>query len=295
MPGFQAARVAVVSCLLLQGAAALRAEEPKPVPSSPPAAEDIAAPSEADLASERMKFMTEAVGRYSVVVPGSEKPLVAVPPCLRWNNPVSGSSDGILTVFADGGRPALIAQFFKTKGKNGAWVNEFAVTGPKDLQLRKDAQDFWKPSEFILAFKDVPDAPEPADTPARRLPQMRRIAERFSVTDHHGFREDQIVPSRLRLLSSPLYRYKNESEIVDGVLFAYVMATDPECTLLIEAQKTDAGTRYRYAFAPMSIYQLDAEYDGQPAWSIERRIIFGAACTKYYALTYRPAPTEKVP
>ncbi|AMV21014.1 hypothetical protein [Planctomyces sp. SH-PL14] len=294
MLGFQAARVAVVSCLLLHGVA-IQADEPKPVPASPPAAADIAAPSETDLASERMKFMTEAVARYSAVVPGKDKPLTSIPPCLRWNNPISGSSDGIVTVLTDGGRPAMIVQFFKTKGANGNWVHEFAVTGPQGLKLQKDGQDFWEPSEFILAFKDVPDAPEPADTPARRLAQMRRIAERFSLTDHHGYQDNQIVPTQLRLLSTPLYRYKEEGKITDGVLFAFVMGTDPECNVLIEAQQDSGGTRYRYAFAPMSIYQLEAELDGQPAWSIERRKIFREACRKYYAGSYQPAPAEKVP
>ncbi len=45
------------------------------------------------------------------------------------------------------------------------------------------------------------------------------------------------MPTRLRLLSTPLYRYKEEGKIADGVLFAFVMGTDPECNLLIEAQR----------------------------------------------------------
>ncbi len=45
----------------------------------------------------------------------------------------------------------------------------------------------------------------------------------------------------------------------------------------------------------MSIYQLEAELDGQPAWSIERRKIFREACRKYYAGSYQPAPSRRFP
>lgn len=257
---------------------------------------NIAPPTEADLATARIQFMSTALGRYTVVVPGVDAPLASSAPCLRWNNPVSGTSDGILAIFGETGRPAVIAQFFKTKG--GSWVHEFAVTGTDEIEILRSGKLYWKPSEFVFAFQDVPDAPEPAKTPALRLPQMRRIAERFSVTDHHGFQESQITPTRLRLLTTPLHRYEKPGEILDGALFSFVMGTDPECNLLIEAQPPtgkDGPPRYRYAFAPMSIYQLDAELDDKPVWTIERRIIFGQNCEKYYALTYRPEPGEKLP
>ncbi len=45
----------------------------------------------------------------------------------------------------------------------------------------------------------------------------------------------------------------------------------------------------------MSIYQLEARYKDTPVWEIERRILFGGNCRKYYASMYAASPGETVP
>jgi hypothetical protein len=294
LPTFICCRVLVVVTL----AGALLASEifgddpaaPKPKDDSP----DIAIPTEADLADKRIQFTKKALAQYTINVKGHDEPARASDACLRWSNPVSGEKDGVLAVFTfGGGRPAAIGQFFRVGPKR--WVNEFAIVASSDAEIMRSGRPFWKPSEYICSFADLPDAPKPADKPALRLAQMRKIAADFTVVDQFGWEEAKITPHNLRLLTQPIYRYAEEGKIIDGALFAYAVGTDPECNLLLEAYSDEQGTRYRYALTPMSIYQLEARYKDREVWSIERRIVFGGQCTKYYALTYGPAPGEEVP
>jgi hypothetical protein len=255
---------------------------------------DIAIPTDADLADKRIAFTKAALGRYTIKVTGHDEPATVSDACLRWTNPVSGSKDGVLAVFTfGGGRPAVIGQFFHVGPKR--WVNEFAIIATDDVTIMRSGQRFWKPAEYICKFADVPDAPTPSEKAPLRLAQMRKIAGDFTVVDQFGWEEAKITPHNLRLLTQPVYRYAEEGKIIDGALFVYAVGTDPECNLLIEAYSDEKGARYRYALAPMSIYQLEARYKDREVWGIERRIVFGGDCSKYYALTYGPAPGENVP
>ena len=254
---------------------------------------DIAPPTKDELAEQRMVFIKSALARYTVEVGGRKEPAKVSDPCLRWSNPVSGATDGVVAVFAfDGGRPAAIGQFFRTGPKH--WVNEFAIMSG-DVTIIRSERPYWKPSELISKFSDLPDSPVPAAKPALRLTQMRKIAADFSVTDNHGWEESQITKHNLRLLPQPIYRYSEDGKIMDGGLFSFALGTDPECNLLVEAYQDDKGSRYRYALAPMSIYELEARYKDAVVWAIERRILFGGNCRKYYASMYSPAPGETIP
>jgi hypothetical protein len=255
---------------------------------------DIGPPTAEELTDQRMVFIKTALARYTIQVGDRKEQAKVSDPCLRWSNPLSGSKDGVLAVFTfDGGRPTAIAQFFQTGPKN--WVNEFAIIAPSDVTIMHSGRPFWKPSEYICKFADVPDSPAPAAKPPLRLAQMRKIAADCSVIDDFGWEDADITKHNLRLLPQPVYRYSEEGTILDGGLFVFAVGTDPECNLLVEAYQDAKGARYRYAFAPMSIYQLEARYKDTAVWEIERRKIFGASCRKYYALTYRPVPGETVP
>lgn len=85
---------------------------------------------------------------------------------------------------------------------------------------------------------------------------MRRFAEqlRADKTTREG------VTRELRLLPKPVYRYASDDpEVLDGALFAFVEATDPEVFLLIEARGRGAvGTQWHYAFARMNSVRLRA-------------------------------------
>ncbi len=176
---------------------------------------DIAPPTKEDLADQRMVFMKAALAHYSVQLGDGKDTAKVSDPCLRWSNPLSGEKDGVLAVFAvNGGRPAAIGQFFHNSPKN--WVNEFAVIADRDATILRSDRLYWKPSEYICKFADLPDSPVPAAKPALRLTQMRKIAADFSVIDHFGWEASEITRQNLRLLTQPVYRYAEEGKILDG-------------------------------------------------------------------------------
>jgi hypothetical protein len=236
-----------------------------------------------------MQFMKTALARFTVHVGERKEPATVGDPCLRWTNPLGTAVDGVIAVYAHrGGRPDALGQFFR-QGRT-RWVNEFTIIPESEVTIKRSGRLFWKPAEYVCKFTDLPRSPRPAGKPALRLAQMRAIAADFSVTDYFkGTKQD------LRLLPQPLYRYSEKGKILDGALFVFVVATDPECCLLVEAYQDEEGSRYRYAVAPMSIYQLEVRYKDALVWSLEQRDAAGAGCRSYYAGTYTPEPGEALP
>jgi hypothetical protein len=252
---------------------------------------DIAPPTAKELAVKRMQFMKTALARYTVHGGERKEPAKVADPCLRWTNPIGGAPDGVVAVYAHkGGRPVALGQFFLNGQKR--WVNEFSIIPESDVTVMRSGHLFWKPSEYVCKFTDLPRSPLPAAKAVLRLAQMRAIAADFSVIDYFGPKETR---QDLRLLPQPVSRYSEKGKILDGALFIYVLATDPECCLLLEAYQDGKGSRYRYAVAPMSIFQLEVRYKDDPVWAIERRGAAGANCRSYYAGTYAPEPGEALP
>jgi hypothetical protein len=257
-------------------------------------APDITPPTREDLADKRIIFCKAALAQYTVLVGDRKDPARVSDPCLRWSNPVGAVEHGVLAVFTfDGGRPVAVGQFFHNRPDT--WINEFAIIASDRVRIMRSGRPFWNPSEYVCRFTDVPDSPVPSAKANFRLTQMRKIAADFSVVDHFGWEESKITTHTLRLMPQPVYRYSEAGKILDGGLFVFALGTDPECNLLLEAYQDDKGSRYRYALAPMSVYQLEARYKDKDVWGIERRIVVGAGCKKYYARAYDPLPGEVMP
>ena len=174
--------------------------------------------------------------------------------------------DGPFSImWASGGRPDVIVQF---AGYGPSWHFHFESTSLSPLTMTRNENRAWAPKAGII-LQPLPNAPEPAKTPAKRMAQMRTLAERFEITDgfHPVYVEDETERHLLRLLPKPLYRYEPSGDLIDGALFGFVVATDPEALLLIEVYKTKEGTEWRYALKPMTVYVLTATLDGKQIWN----------------------------
>lgn len=247
----------------------------------PPA---IAPPTAKELAEERMKFMKTALTRFTIQVGKEKEPAKVGDPCLRWTNPIGGAPDGIVAVFAHkGGRPVATGQFYMDGQRQ--WCNEFTIIGESDVTLMRSDRVFWKPSKYICKFTDLPRSPMPADKAVARLAQMRAIAADFSVLDwFRGTKQD------LRLLRQPVYRYSEKGKILDGGLFIFVLGTDPECCLLLEAYQDGKDYRYRYALAPVTGFRFEVRYKDRLVWSKPP-----GDAGSYYLGYYTPEPGEILP
>jgi hypothetical protein len=102
-----------------------------------------------------------------------------------------------------------------------------------------------------------------------RLRQMRKLAREFSAKLVPPNRT--VVP--LRLLSAPIYRYPppdRRSEVIDGAVFAFAQATDPEVLLIIEAiGNNPQDERWRYGLARMSMVPTKVMHHDQIVWETD--------------------------
>jgi hypothetical protein len=210
-------------------------------------------------------FMRQEVDHYTVgAAPNLETRLpVTSQPVLRYSNPVRNFfSDGAVFLWLDKERP-LAAAVISIRGR-GNVVREFAALADRALECRRAGKVVWAPPGAGLADQPLNDAPRPDSSDKRRLRQMRDIARQFRVLKAAG------KDVELRLMTQPVYRYAAADQgIVDGAVFAFVEATDPDFLLIVEARQADAGLtcEWRYTLARMSSTPLKIELDGKQIWS----------------------------
>jgi hypothetical protein len=158
------------------------------------------------------------------------------------------------------GRPRSVHRAAGVAHEHHEWVSlslaPIQASGPRE----------WAPATAGVELKPVPDAPPPADTPLRRLRQMRDLGELFSADKTTRQKEKR----QLRLLSQPAFRYEaGDPQILDGALFAFVEATDPEVFLCLEARLVEGKPVWHYGLVRMNSVRLSASYQGKQVWVAE--------------------------
>lgn len=206
----------------------------------------------------------------------SDETLALVPtPVLRWQNPLRSTTHGECFVWTLDGRALAVASIFSYPIENDRRrvAHAFNSFASAPLLASVDQRRFWQAMPVATEeWQMVPDSPDVADSPSRRLFQMRSLARQF--TGKLGG-TDGDEERMLRLMASPLYRYSMHDEAEkDGALFAFVMGTDPEIVLLLESRKTDSGLKWfflagRHSYTTLSLMHQDREVwrhtRGQPS------------------------------
>lgn len=246
----------------------------------------VAAEPEPDAAAfqEWLRFYTAAAGEYAIEArdtAGDFRPLALQPtPILQYTNPERGfRQHGAFYVWTAKGRPLAIGSIWSNipaDDPQHRWVahelhslaaGPLRSTHPPRVGKRSPVPQ-WTTDQPGIVWKDVPDAPAPAATPALRLVQMRRIAEPYTARISNVANEQD---GDLRLLTKPLYRYPADvSGALDGGLFAFVQGTDPEVLLLIEATPVSGSPRWRIAFARFTHTTAVVQRDGQMVWQCDK-------------------------
>jgi hypothetical protein len=226
----------------------------------PPPAGDSAADSKA-----RLEFMKNVLASIDLreLDEQATKCRLQAEPVLRFTNPVGGSRDGGMFVWlGEADRPVAACQVLWNPQQ--VWTQEFSSLSTRPLIATSADGRAWKPGKGGIAFKPMPDAAKPFETPERRLRQMRELAEGFSA--EHFYRSR--TWNKLRLLAKPFVRYgKPGSEIEDGALFGFAHGTDPEVLLLLEARRGQSGAEWQYALAPMTGYTVNVFWQGKEIWN----------------------------
>jgi hypothetical protein len=229
------------------------------------------------LAKKMLPIYAREAADYTIALASDpKKPLeMKKEPVFEWSNPGRDglAVQGVVYLWLRDGRPAVVCSMFsepRTEWKGRTLLHEFHALDREKLVVTrpKEALNDWKP-EVGLERKELTDAPAPADTPAARLLQMKRLAQEFSA---HGL---DMAEKRvdMRLLPTPLYRYPAaKTGVVDGALFSFVATTgtDPEILLLIEAREEKGKMRWEYACGRFSDKSLYVQRKDKEVWSLAR-------------------------
>jgi hypothetical protein len=88
--------------------------------------------------------------------------------------------------------------------------------------------------------------------------------------------------TELRLMTQPLYRYPEKvADAIDGAIFVYSLATDPELILLVEATRSTDESAYRIALARFGNLAMAVKSGDRTIWTCDRGTP-GQSNGKYY-------------
>lgn len=254
------------------------------------AAADDEAEADARQSEARLARMRHSATVYEVARGESESALTLLEePVLRFSNPTSGTKDATLFLWLSEGRPAAAMQV--AINRLDETVQEFQSLSTESLSMTRKGKPVWTPAEPGVEFRPVPGAPDPAESAAQRLRQMREFVEAFEVTElaKVDYRDEQRTPYVLRALARPVHRYGDaESEVLDGAVFVYVRGTDAEVLLLLEAREVAGGREWQYALAPMTGYSATAKHGDQEVWSVKERFFTKKPTDGWFATMFGP-------
>ncbi len=245
-----------------------------------------------DAGAERLKFMTDSIRSYELHLAGDRSAFLKLQekPVFRLGKQSADNLvDGAIFLWAgENGRPEVAIQVFQIKDSyypQGLWIHEFSSLAPSTLTAVRSGRPWWAPTTAGLVFKPVPGASKPAESVAQRTRQMRALAADFRASD--DFKRKGW--SELRLLPTPISRYgESGTKLLDGALFAFVLGTDPEVFLFLEARPGKESPEWQYALAPMTIFAVKSSYQGKAVWELPNRDPSSEPSKPFFSKAYEP-------
>jgi hypothetical protein len=201
--------------------------------------------------------------------PGGEEFRLVPKPILKWSNPIRGSVYGDVYVWTLKGRPEVVGSFLEWFQPIQSKEVELHSLSLGPLVGERPDNLSWTTEKAGIELKPIPGASPPAATPAQRLRQMRELAKDFTARQisHTG------VGYEMRLLLQPIYRYEGtEGDLIDGGLFAFVHAGDPEVFMIIEARKLNGALQWQYSLARFTSIFLAVRHNGREIWKAEQMV-----------------------
>lgn len=242
------------------------------------------APGEEGALSDRQRIVTDLAKRTLEItqfrVGKGTAPLVHHGPLLRWSNPTAGEVHGEIHLWTEDGRPACIGSVYRWFTPEWGATLEVSSLVDRPVAARQREREFWKPPAAAIRWEPLAGKEPPADTPAARLIQMRRILRDFAATLRDTRRTEEPVERRLRLMPQPLFRYPPPSTTatyLDGAMFSFVEGTDPEVLILLECDAAAAGaapakgaeSAWRWGAVRMNMDSQSVSVAGRAAWSAD--------------------------
>lgn len=248
-----------LTAALLLTAARLSAQEP--AAADPPAADK-------ERIEAALKLTSAEAAKYSFVLEDANRhePKLVAEPVLKWSNPAAGEIHGNVFLWTSRGRPVVVGALFKWFTPHTHMSHEFHSLAETPLAGRYGEREVWRAPQAGVTFAPLAAAPPPADTPAHRLIQMRRLAREFTAAK----RDRDGGVGELRLLTQPVYRYADPAGgLLDGALFTFVQGTDPEVFLLLEARDDRGAPRWTFAAARMNSVAFTLRHGQRDVWKVD--------------------------
>jgi hypothetical protein len=218
----------------------------------------------AEIERRWLELYDRQAGEFSIAVEGESTNAVRIDqPLLTYTNPVrTGSQHGAVWVWTSGGRPACLGSIWSSDDRLDPALrrihHECHSLATRSLVCEWNGRTMWTSGAPGLAWLKLEGAEPPSSNAAVRLAQMRHIAQSLQPSISSG-------ESELRLLSQPLYRYPdNTPNVLDGAIFAWVMGTDPEVFLLLEA--ASPAQDWKMAFARFTHQPVQVAREGRTIW-----------------------------
>ena len=286
--------VAVVVCVILALVGASLAEETDSNSAATP--ENLSDRSEDAKSGPRakrllaMKEIAESVTVEIVGAEGKTEVELVEDARFRFSTPEIDCFDGTAWLWGNRQRPLAlltISAYQSVKDGSCEWSYELTSLAPAKLQVKSSEGWQWNPDAAGLDFQPLPDATPPAETPARRLRQIKDSSRRFDAYGVYGNSR-----SELRCLPTPIYRYCDEAAGVrDGAMFFLASGMNPEALLAIELSgEKPAEPVWKFAVNRVSGAELHARFDGKEIWSCHW--LPNLTIQSPYHLIIRPMPRE---
>lgn len=241
---------------------------------------------EKQLRDRWMTYYQKQAASYEIICKGETEQRLEFQPknLFQYTNPVREyGQHGAFFVWTLDGRPEVVGTVWSTidrqdKTKRNV-AHEIHSLSLAPLESKRPAVTDvagrtvpqWSTGGPGIEFKPL-DAKPPAANPAGRLIQMRQLAREFSAISKHPKEES---PRNLRLVTQPVYRYASpKANVIDGAIFSFVMATDPEILLLLEAHQTAAGPQWHFAAARFTHIPAELRHDDQVVWQCGPAAVF---------------------
>jgi len=235
---------------------------------TPPAPESREESSEATAAAAFAR--TEAANWKLTIDAGDRHKLdLRSEPVLRWSNPAVGRVYGSVFLWTAEGRPIAAASIYRWYAPYTQRTAEFVLLSPHAVAAEREGRKLWTPAAGQVTFRPLDGAEPPDPSSRKRLAQMRRLAGEFvpELTDKRVIGEG--TQQQLRLLDKPIYQYgTGPNGLVEGALFAFVVGTDPEVLLLVEAHESEGKSGWQYALARMNRDAMRVRRNDREVWSV---------------------------
>lgn len=219
---------------------------------------------------------TDEVARWTFRLPNDPKAeLKFVPaPILKWTNPTVGRVYGNVYVITHKDVPQAIVCPYKWFAPYQSLDMECLSVTSQTIEGVRNQNVVWSAKSSGLEWKPVPGDPPVGKMPLERQRQMKKLSEDFTAemfdTRVNVGGEDQ----QLRPMTQPVYRYESPSKgVLEGGIFAYVVGTDPELFLLLQATETDGKRQWQYGLARMSMDRMRMKHQQNEVWHADKLTI----------------------